>query len=99
MMLLVERSLEAVLHVVDVAEAGVLERGRGIERAVPAAADEHNRPVHARDLLHLADEMRIHFPVGTVVPRDVMRAHGVPDEVELHLAAAIDEDGRWAFGE
>ena len=50
-------------------------------------------PVHARDFLHLSDEMRIDVPVGAVVPGDVMRAARMADEQVLHLAAAIDEDG------
>ena len=37
------------------------------------------------------DEMRIDLPVGTVVPRDVMRAARMADEQVFHLAAAIDE--------
>ena len=91
MMLVVERAFEAVEDVVDLGEAGLLEREPGIDRAMAAAADQHDRPVHARDLLHLADEMRIDFPVGAVVPRDVLRAHRMADEQVLHLAAAIDE--------
>ena len=54
-------------------------------------------PVHARDLLHLADEMRVDVPIGAVVPRDVVRADRMADEVVLHLAAAVDEDGRWVL--
>ncbi len=90
----VERALEAVQHVVDVGEARLFQRDAGVERAVAAAADQHDRAVHARDLLHLADEMRVDLPVGTVVPGDVMRADRMTDEEVLHLAAAVDEDRR-----
>ena len=71
--------------------SGLLERQAGIHGPVPAAADEHNRPVHARDFLHLADEMRIDFPIGAVVPRDVLRADRMTHEKIFHLAAAVDE--------
>ena len=57
------------------------------------AANQHNRPIGAGDLLHLAHEMRIDVPVGPIVPCDVMRADRMADEEILHLAAAIDEDG------
>src|SRR4029453_8428923 len=52
-MLFVERPFEAVEHVVDLGEAGLLERESRVDRAVAAAADEDHRPVHARDLLDL----------------------------------------------
>ena len=93
-MAVVERPLESVEHVVDVGEAGLLQREAGVERAVAAAADQHDRAIHAGDLLHLADEVRVDFPVGAVVPRDVVRADRVADEEVLHLAAAVDEDRR-----
>jgi hypothetical protein len=59
-----------------------------------AAADQHDGAVHARDLLHLPDEVRIDLPIGPVVPCDVMGADRMADEEILHFAAAIDEDGR-----
>ena len=91
---LVERALEAVEHVVDVRETGLLQRETGVDRAVAAAADQHDRPVHAGDFLHLPDEMRVDLPVGPVVPGDVVRADRVADEEVLHLRPAVDEDGR-----
>src|SRR5258708_16208720 len=57
-----------------------------------APANQHDRAVHAGDLLHLPDEMRVDVPVRAVVPRDVLRADRMADEEILHLAAAVDED-------
>ena len=37
--------------------------------------------------------MRIDVPVGTVVPRDVVRAGRMADEQVFHLAAAVDQHG------
>jgi hypothetical protein len=89
--LVVERAFETLEHVVDLGKPGLLQRLAGADRALAAAADEQDRPVHARDLAHLADEVRIDLPVRTVVPSDVMRADRVADEQVLHLAAAVDE--------
>lgn len=90
-MALVERPLEAVEDVVDLLEARFLELEAGGDRALPAATDQHDRSIHARDLLHLTDEVRIDLPVGALVPGDVMGTRGVPDEQIFDLAAAIDE--------
>ena len=60
-----------------------------------AAADQHHGPVHAGDLLHLPDEVRVDVPVRAVVPGDVLRALRMADEQVFHLAAAVDEDGSW----
>src|SRR4051812_26242561 len=54
MMFLVERPLEAFEHVVDLAEARLLERLAGADGALAAATDHHDRPIHARDLAHLS---------------------------------------------
>jgi hypothetical protein len=93
-MIVVERPFEAVDDVVDLAESRFLERDASVERAMATAADEHYGAIHACDFLHLTDEVRIDLPVRSVVPRDVMRANGMADEVILHLAAAVDEHGR-----
>ena len=57
-----------------------------------APADEDDGSVHAGDLLHLPDKMRIDVPIGSVIPSHMLRADGMADEEELHLAAAVDED-------
>src|SRR5688572_28665921 len=72
MVLLVELALEAVLHVGDAPEASPLELLAGFLRAIARAADEHDRPLRmarAGELLHRADEFRVHRPVRPVVPR------------------------------
>src|SRR5215467_8751320 len=91
-MFLVEWPLEAVENVVHLSKAGLLQGDTGVERAVTAAADQDHGPIHACDLLHLTDEVRIDLPIRSVVPSDVMRTHRVSDEEILHLAAAVDED-------
>src|SRR5690606_38956741 len=71
-----------------------LERLARFERAVAAAADEHDGAlgvVGPGKLLHLADEVRVDLPVGTIVPGDMQRADRMADEEVLHLAAAVDE--------
>ena len=95
----VERAFEPIEHVVDLAESGFFERYAGVERAMSAPADQHDRPIHARNLLHLTNEMRIDFPVGPVIPRDVVRAYRVADEKILHLAPTVDENGGRSFVE
>src|SRR3954447_7418032 len=50
MVLLVERAFEAIEHVVDLAEAGLLERLTCADRALAAATDHDDRPIHAGDL-------------------------------------------------
>jgi hypothetical protein len=62
--------------------------------AVAAAADQDDRAlrvIRARELLHLADEVRVDLPVGPVVPCSVQGAHRVADEQKFHFAAAVDE--------
>src|SRR4029453_5869937 len=89
MVVLVERAFESFEDVEDLGEAGLFERHSSVERAVSAAANEHDGAVGAGDLLHLSHEMRIDVPVGPVVPCNVMRTDGMADEVILHLAAAV----------
>jgi hypothetical protein len=74
-------AFESMRHVVHLGKAGSLEGLPRFEGAIAAAADQHNRTrrvVCAGQLSHLADEMRIDFPIGTVVP-DVTRPV-MPDE-------------------
>src|SRR5688572_10933041 len=92
MVLLVELTLEAMQDVPDLGEPRFLERAPGVERAITATADEDDGAIDARRLLHVRDEVGIHFPVRTVVPRHQDRAGRVPHEQVLHLAAAVDED-------
>src|SRR5487761_1977209 len=86
----VQRTLEAVDDVVNLGESGLLEFLARGGRALPAAADQHDRTVHARHFLHLPDEMRVHLPVGRLVPRHVVGPRRVADEQVFHFAAAID---------
>jgi len=95
----VERTLEAAKHVVDLGEAGGFQRQAGGDRALAAAADQHHGARGAAQRRHLADEMRIDVPVGHVVPCDVLRAHVVADEPVLGPAAAVDQDRVGACGE
>src|SRR5688572_10609361 len=90
----VQFAFEPVDHVVHARETRAFQLLARLLRAVAAAADEGHRArrvVGAGELLHLADEMRVHCPVRAVVPRDVQRADRMADEQVLHLAAAIDE--------
>src|SRR4051812_15832301 len=91
MMAFVERPFEAVEHVIDLAEACLLERLAGADRALAASADDDHRAIDARNLAHLTDEVRIDLPVGTVVPRHEMRADRVADKEVLDLAATVDQ--------
>src|ERR1039458_2984299 len=97
LMMIVQFAFKAVQHVIDLGEAGFLQRGARVQRAVAAAADKYQRPVHARRFLHVADEMRIYLPVRPVVPGDHDRARRMPDKQEFHLAAAIDEYRAWVL--
>ena len=87
----VEFAFEAVQDVVDAGEAGGLQRVAGIDRAVARAADDHDGAVMhvAGELPHLADEMRIDVPVGTVVPGDMKRAGGM---AEQSGESAVDDE-------
>ncbi len=90
-MVVVERPFEAFEHVEDLGKSRLLQCLAGADRALTAAADEEHRAIHAGDLAHLTDEMRIDVPVGTVVPRDVVRADRMADKQIFHFAAAVDE--------
>jgi hypothetical protein len=80
LMALIERALEAFEDVVDLAESGLLQGEGRIDGALATATDDHHRPVQAGNLLHLADEMRVDRPVGSVVPGDMVGSDRVSYE-------------------
>ena len=96
MMAVVELTLEAMQHVVDLGKAGLLERGSGIQRAIAGAADQHDGArgmVGTGQPLDLTDELRVDLPVRAIIPADMMGANRMTDEQVFHLAAAVDKQG------
>jgi len=97
-MIVVELAFESVQHVGDFGKAGLLERLTRLDGAVATPTDEDDRPVRMvrpGDLLHLADEMRVHLPIGASVRLDMQRAFRVADEEVFHFASAVHEERLW----
>ncbi len=93
MMRVIEFALEAIQHVIDLGEAGFLQRFAGLFGAVAAAANQDHRPVVRGRHTHLAHEVWVERPVDAVVPRDQNCAHRMADEQKFEFRTAIDEDG------
>ena len=93
MVMVVEFAFEAVQYVIDAGESGGFEFLGGIDRAIAAPADQHDRSVvgMAGEFFHFPGEMGVDLPVGTVVPGNVQCPGRMADEQELHFAAAVDE--------
>lgn len=91
MVVIVQIALKPIKHVIHVGKSSLLEFLAGIDRAMTAAANQHNGPRGARHLLYLLDKVRVDIPIRSVIPADVHRADRMPHKQILHLAAAIDK--------
>src|SRR3990170_2248196 len=96
-MVVIECTLETLRHVINFLDPGLDQRLAGLERADPAAADQHHRGRTTGSaeyrLPYLGDEVRIHLPVRFVDPGDVNGARRVADEQGFHIGAHVHEQG------
>jgi hypothetical protein len=96
-MVVVEFALEAVEHVVNVAEAVLLQVLAGFLRAISRAADQDHRAMVRGGHANLAEEMRVQIPVDALVPGDQDGADRVADEKKFEFRAAINQDSVGLF--
>lgn len=100
-MMIVQMTLKALCHVVDVAHPGGDERLARIERAHAATTDQHDgcgAPGAAQHgLANLFDELRVDLPIRFIDPGNMDGSRRVANEQILHIGSHVDEYGIGVF--
>lgn len=92
MVILREFTFKTVEYVVNLRKARGFQGVAGVDGSIAAAANQHHRPADMSGFFDMRYEMRINFPIRSVLPRDVDGADRMTDKKIFDFAAAVDKN-------